>query len=380
MESFSCCSSYMKCSDVMKCLHIDEDEYKGCSYRSTLESGICFYGSNANKDTFRKNCFDSCKENSICIEPDKECSFRTYLKPCFHSCTKDSICIEPERDCSFRSTLERGKRELELKPSRDLKLYLTCFRQYFKICFFENNMTYPLTKTQHEALTKFFSESHIPYNTKIDSFEELEGIYVKVIGHLNACVVFRYGTENFVIHGNYEEALKTALAGNFRFNGWYAEGIKKAFISKGIDAFVDYLGEGRGTLAPDTDDDDWMKVAPSKSTEIGVLLNQTLDPIEIETEFLELIEENKSEEISLNQSVPERVHNTQKKDKEQPIQFNSSQLEIIKLFNKGYSKDDLIKHIFYINKSNDKSFTRLDAKKITEETLLLNQIQMKNAI
>jgi hypothetical protein len=49
MDLFGCCSSYKECSDNNKCLHISEDEYKGCSYRKNLESGKIFYGKNSGK-------------------------------------------------------------------------------------------------------------------------------------------------------------------------------------------------------------------------------------------------------------------------------------------------------------------------------------------
>ncbi|HEX9058576.1 MAG TPA: hypothetical protein VF941_00180 [Clostridia bacterium] len=439
MELFSCCSSYRECSDAMKCLHADDTEYKGCSYRSTLESGICFYGPNAKKDTQQKNCFDSCKENSICIEPDKECCFRAYLKPCFYSCTKDAICIVPERDCSFRSTLERGKRELELKPNRNLKLYLTCYRQYFKIGFFENNMTYPLTKSQHETLIRVFSESHIPFSTQIDSYEQLEGNIVEVKGPLNSCIVFKYESESFVIHGNYEEALNTAFAGNFHCNGWYAEKIKKALISKGIEANTQYFSEGRGSLSMEQPDTIPSEPKPSPREAAPKISKLWSDPLagihskdvdSLNSEVEELVESvvipgkkfelldllikefgvaglnylHKDQYVNFTSKVkvllteqavklPSRAQtdempnkNTEASDLNDKVQAQrpksheyGASTDIISLFNKGYAKSDLVKHVFYINKTVDKNFTRIDAKKIVEETLIKNLLEMKKA-
>ena len=453
MESFSCCSSYLKCSDVMKCLHIDEDEYKGCSYRSTLESGICFYGPNANNDfkdslihmatsihqSQQHNCFDSCKKNSICIVPEKECSLREYLKACFYKCKNDSICTEPDRKCNFRNKLESGKRELELKPRRDLKLYLTCYRQYFKIGFFENNMTYPLTKSQHETLIRVFSESHIPFSTQIDSYEQLEGNIVEVKGPLNSCIVFKYESESFVIHENYEEALNTAFAGNFHCNGWYAEKIKKALISKGIEANTQYFSEGRGSLAMEQPDPIPSEPKPSPqevTPKISKLWSDPLagihskdeDPLNFEIgelveslvragknfELLDLLikefgvpglnylpEEqyvnftSKVKELLAEQSVnlPNKAptyempnKNTEASVSNDKVQAQRSEsheygaaTDIISLFNKGYSKSDLVKHVFYINKTVDKNFTRIDAKKIVEEILIKYLIGLKKA-
>ena len=43
---FGCCSSYVECSDEMRCLHHGNPEYAGCHYRRNLYSGRIFYGKN----------------------------------------------------------------------------------------------------------------------------------------------------------------------------------------------------------------------------------------------------------------------------------------------------------------------------------------------
>jgi hypothetical protein len=40
---FGCCSSYLKCSKIKKCLHLTDREYEGCAYRLNLEAGRVFY-------------------------------------------------------------------------------------------------------------------------------------------------------------------------------------------------------------------------------------------------------------------------------------------------------------------------------------------------
>ena len=49
-NSFGCCSRFMECSDVKRCLHENKLYSKGCSYRRNLDDGKIFYGVNRNID------------------------------------------------------------------------------------------------------------------------------------------------------------------------------------------------------------------------------------------------------------------------------------------------------------------------------------------
>lgn len=57
VETFACCSSYRKCSELKECL-FNDDAHKGCLYRKNLEKGHIFYGKNA-------NCFDKKQYSKI---------------------------------------------------------------------------------------------------------------------------------------------------------------------------------------------------------------------------------------------------------------------------------------------------------------------------
>lgn len=45
---FGCCNDFIGCSDALKCLKLDNPDYRGCLYRKNLESGRVFYGKNKN--------------------------------------------------------------------------------------------------------------------------------------------------------------------------------------------------------------------------------------------------------------------------------------------------------------------------------------------
>lgn len=47
-DTFGCCSSYVLCSDELKCVHPDPTFARGCSYKTNLEHGRVFYGKNRN--------------------------------------------------------------------------------------------------------------------------------------------------------------------------------------------------------------------------------------------------------------------------------------------------------------------------------------------
>lgn len=46
--TFGCCNDFIRCSDALKCLKVDNPDYRGCSYRKNLEAGRIFYGKNRN--------------------------------------------------------------------------------------------------------------------------------------------------------------------------------------------------------------------------------------------------------------------------------------------------------------------------------------------
>lgn len=47
-KSFGCCSQFIKCSDVKKCVHVNKLYSKACAYRQHLDAGEIFYGKNKN--------------------------------------------------------------------------------------------------------------------------------------------------------------------------------------------------------------------------------------------------------------------------------------------------------------------------------------------
>lgn len=47
-HGFGCCSKYVDCSDMRKCVHHNNLYAKGCAYRKNLEAGRIFYGKNIN--------------------------------------------------------------------------------------------------------------------------------------------------------------------------------------------------------------------------------------------------------------------------------------------------------------------------------------------
>ena len=48
--SFGCCSRFMECSNVKKCVHENKLYSKACMYREHLDNGEIFYGENRNVD------------------------------------------------------------------------------------------------------------------------------------------------------------------------------------------------------------------------------------------------------------------------------------------------------------------------------------------
>lgn len=45
-DTFACCNSFDQCSDARHCLHQDDRFYNGCLYRTQLENGRVYFGSN----------------------------------------------------------------------------------------------------------------------------------------------------------------------------------------------------------------------------------------------------------------------------------------------------------------------------------------------
>ena len=50
VEIFGCCSRYVQCSDNKGCVHPDKRVARGCMYKSNLDKGRIFYGTNRNVD------------------------------------------------------------------------------------------------------------------------------------------------------------------------------------------------------------------------------------------------------------------------------------------------------------------------------------------
>lgn len=48
LETFGCCNSFVACSDAMRCLHDNDNYYRGCIYRKNMEAGRIYYGKNRN--------------------------------------------------------------------------------------------------------------------------------------------------------------------------------------------------------------------------------------------------------------------------------------------------------------------------------------------
>lgn len=47
-NTFGCCNSFLRCSDIKRCIHPNKLFASGCLYRKNLESGRIFYGDNRN--------------------------------------------------------------------------------------------------------------------------------------------------------------------------------------------------------------------------------------------------------------------------------------------------------------------------------------------
>ena len=56
-DSFACCSYYKECSNEKHCIISNLDYSQNCQYREKIESGIIYYGKNAN--AFRKDLYES---------------------------------------------------------------------------------------------------------------------------------------------------------------------------------------------------------------------------------------------------------------------------------------------------------------------------------
>lgn len=179
METFGCCSNYVECSDALMCLHRDKEEYSGCGYRKNLEKGKIFYGIHAGKIiTFEK---------------------------------------------------QKSKNERKDPP----KMYLACFRELFAIYARQKNtFSLDLTEEQSSQLQCTFDNKSIPYRTKIDPFDEIDGVLIEDNSPPNSRVVFSLGTQEFhVLQFN-----------AYLMKNYYAEKICMALKSKGIESRVELVG------------------------------------------------------------------------------------------------------------------------------------------
>lgn len=48
IDQFGCCSRYVECSDLLKCINPDKKLARGCQYKNNLENDKIFYGKNKN--------------------------------------------------------------------------------------------------------------------------------------------------------------------------------------------------------------------------------------------------------------------------------------------------------------------------------------------
>lgn len=179
MEKFSCCSSYKVCSDQLRCIHTDNPEYKGCYYRTNLLNNRVFYGKNSNVSK-SQNTFPEAK-----------------------------------------------------KIKADRNLYIACYRQLFAVYSrHKNHLSYDLKAEQVEKLVTLFDRLEIPYRTKIDPLEDIEGKIIEDDSPCNSRAVIAIDGEEFNILN-----FNSYLTKNF-----YAEKIAKAFQAKGIDSRIERVG------------------------------------------------------------------------------------------------------------------------------------------
>lgn len=127
-EKFSCCSSYMQCSDAKKCLHADDPLYQGCAYRCNLDTEKIFYGKNVIKTA--KNVIKTVK-----------------------NVTKNDFSDE---------FLERYKR---------YSLYLICYDYRLIVSKNIRGFSYGLRAEEVEELKNIFNVLEVPCTTEIDESE-----------------------------------------------------------------------------------------------------------------------------------------------------------------------------------------------------------------
>ena len=48
IEQFGCCSRYIECSNLLKCVNLDKKLARGCQYKQNLKNNRIFYGKNKN--------------------------------------------------------------------------------------------------------------------------------------------------------------------------------------------------------------------------------------------------------------------------------------------------------------------------------------------
>ncbi len=160
MEIFGCCSSYVECSDALKCLHEDDVIYRGCQYKINLFQGRIFYGKNAFK--FKK-----------------------------------------------------------IKPKQDYNIYLYCYKRLFSVkSRNKNTYSYNLNSTQFESIKEKFQELEIPFKLELvedecflDSPERLnpEPANSRVVITINNEEFNILNYNSYLIKSNYAEKISTAF-------------------------------------------------------------------------------------------------------------------------------------------------------------------------
>ncbi|WHH58292.1 hypothetical protein [Petroclostridium sp. X23] len=187
-EFIGCCSSYVECSDALRCIHEADPEYAGCSYRKNLERGRVFYGKNA----FREDLLQV-----------------------------------PEQDIP-------AEKEKETEPARAEEIYLSCYNRLFAIRYrHRNTYSYKLQQEQVEAIRQYFDMVSIPYKTEKRSDEcIIEGPTEGDPFPANSRAVMTVGDQEYHI---------------LNFNGYlikkyYADKISKALGNKNIKSRVEVVG------------------------------------------------------------------------------------------------------------------------------------------
>jgi hypothetical protein len=184
MDKFGCCSSYLECSKLKKCIHAADPDYSGCAYNSNLLAGRVFYGDN--------------------------------------SSTQEVIEPEPTHK--------------PLPEHKETSIFLYCFDRLFSISTCEKEgFSRSLSQEQFDKVEQAFINAHIPYKLQIDSSVEcvIDKPTVDDLAPANARVAFELEGEKFHLLNYNSWLIKRSIA----------EKIAKALDNNYITAYVDLYGQ-----------------------------------------------------------------------------------------------------------------------------------------